>query len=124
MGRGQFNPQCLPLTKVDGRGFVPGPLLKIDFNRFGLRLSLANGYQFMSNPSSDPTPNDSFADSGPSFEGRQAPSWDEAGPSPGAEELSSSVAVDMARLWVQRHQKATMLGAFAAGVFIGAMLRE
>ena len=41
-----------------------------------------------------------------------------------ADDLSSSVAVDMARLWVQRHQKATMLGAFAVGVFVGAMLRE
>jgi hypothetical protein len=38
--------------------------------------------------------------------------------------MSPSFALKMARLWVQRHQKASMLGAFAVGVFIGAMVRD
>jgi hypothetical protein len=38
--------------------------------------------------------------------------------------MSPSFALKMARLWVKRHQKASMLGAFAAGVFIGAMVRD
>lgn len=37
---------------------------------------------------------------------------------------SSSFAMDLARMWVQEHQKTAMLGAFAAGVFIGALVRE
>jgi len=78
----------------------------------------------MSNPSSDPTPDDPFSTSGTPIDESNGPSWEEDNPDPMADDLSSSVAVDMARLWVQRHQKATMLGAFAVGVFVGAMLRE
>ncbi len=43
---------------------------------------------------------------------------------PAGDEMSPSFALDMARLWVQQHQKASMLGAFAVGVFIGAMLPD
>jgi hypothetical protein len=58
------------------------------------------------------------------FEGPEAPSWEgEDGPAMG-DEFSPSFAADMARLWVQRHQKATMLGAFWLGVFLGALLRD
>lgn len=32
--------------------------------------------------------------------------------------------MDLARMWVQEHQKTAMLGAFAAGVFIGALVRD
>jgi hypothetical protein len=83
----------------------------------------------MSNPSSDPTPDDPFSTSGTPIDESDGPSWDENGPDPMADDpmaddLSSSVALDMARLWVQRHQKASMLGAFAVGVFVGAMLRD
>jgi hypothetical protein len=35
-----------------------------------------------------------------------------------------SLAVDMARMWVREHQKASMLGAFALGVFAGAWMRD
>jgi hypothetical protein len=40
------------------------------------------------------------------------------------EDRSASMALDMARLWVQQHQKAAMLGAFAVGTFVGALLRN
>jgi len=36
----------------------------------------------------------------------------------------SAFALDMARMWMKEHQKATMLGAFAVGVFAGALLRD
>jgi hypothetical protein len=36
----------------------------------------------------------------------------------------SAFALDMARIWMKEHQKATMLGAFAVGVFAGALLRD
>lgn len=36
----------------------------------------------------------------------------------------STVALDMARMWVKDHQRTTMLGAFAVGVFVGALFRE
>jgi hypothetical protein len=32
--------------------------------------------------------------------------------------------MEMARMWVKEHQTATMLGAFAAGVFVGALSRD
>lgn len=35
-----------------------------------------------------------------------------------------SLMLDMARLWVREHQKASMLGAFAVGVFAGSWLRD
>lgn len=37
---------------------------------------------------------------------------------------SFSLASDLATQWVKTHQKATLLGSFAAGVFIGAMFRD
>lgn len=44
------------------------------------------------------------------------------------EEFSSfkgdHMAVEMARLWVRDHQTTSMLGAFAVGVFVGALLRD
>jgi len=78
----------------------------------------------MSNPSSDPNSDDPFSSSGPPFDQERASSWEEEGRTSAGDDLSSSVAWDMARLWVQRHQKASMLGAFAVGVFVGAMLRD
>ncbi|PSQ78199.1 MAG: hypothetical protein BRD35_01955 [Bacteroidetes bacterium QH_7_62_13] len=36
----------------------------------------------------------------------------------------SGFALDLARLWVEEHQTTTMLGAFAVGVFVGALFRE
>lgn len=41
-----------------------------------------------------------------------------------AEDASTSFYLDMAKLWVQEHKKASMLGAFAVGVFVGALLRD
>jgi hypothetical protein len=34
------------------------------------------------------------------------------------------MAWDMTRMWVKEHQTAAMLGAFAAGVFVGAYVRD
>ena len=36
----------------------------------------------------------------------------------------SAFAFDMARMWVKTNQKKAMLGAFAAGVFVGALFRD
>ena len=62
----------------------------------------------------DPFGNDSF--------GRQAP------PSSVADDwrtmaIPASIALDVARDWVRERQTATMLGAFAVGVFVGALSR-
>lgn len=46
--------------------------------------------------------------------GGGAPSWGDR----------SAFAMEMARMWVKEHQTATMLGAFAAGVFVGALSRD
>lgn len=53
-----------------------------------------------------------------------SPPWASEEDAPGGDDLSPSFAVDVARLWVRRHQKASMLGAFAVGVFVGALLRD
>lgn len=37
--------------------------------------------------------------------------------------IPASIAVDMARDWVRERQTATLLGAFAAGVFVGVLSR-
>lgn len=37
---------------------------------------------------------------------------------------SASLAADVAKLWIQENQKKSLLGAFAIGVFVGAMLRD
>jgi len=34
------------------------------------------------------------------------------------------MAWDLTRMWVKEHQTAAMLGAFAAGVFVGAYVRD
>lgn len=67
---------------------------------------------------------DSAPPSSPSFEETNAPPWEEENDGPMGGDMSPSFALDMARLWVRRHQKASMLGAFGVGVFIGVLLRD
>jgi hypothetical protein len=57
-------------------------------------------------PGSGPPPFDDFDDGSPSMGDR------------------SDFVLDMARLWIKEHQTTTMLGAFAVGVFVGALFRE
>jgi hypothetical protein len=38
--------------------------------------------------------------------------------------LDASFALGLARSWIKQRQTATMLGAFAAGVALGSLLRE
>lgn len=83
----------------------------------------------MTEPSSDPEAQDPFSSSSLPDEERGFdenagnPPWDTEGPEFGGD-LDRSFAIDMARLWVKRHQKAVMLGAFGVGVFVGALLRD
>ncbi|MCS3651607.1 hypothetical protein GGQ08_002541 [Salinibacter ruber] len=78
----------------------------------------------MSNPSTDPAPGDFPTSSGAPFEDPDPSSWDQADEMEMPGGLSSSLATDMARSWVRQHQKATMIGAFGVGVFVGVMLRD
>jgi hypothetical protein len=71
-------------------------------------------------PFSSPSPDDNAA----GFNEAEAPPWETEDPEFGQEAPDESFAVDMARLWVKQYQKATMLGAFGIGVFVGALLRE
>lgn len=71
-------------------------------------------------PFSSPPPDDDAA----GVDEAEAPPWGTEDPEFGQEDPDESFAVDMARLWVKQHQKATMLGAFAVGVFVGALLRD
>lgn len=74
--------------------------------------------------SPDPGSSSSAFDAGTDYDPQtDAPPWNARADDP-MEGLSPSLAVDVARIWVQRHQKASMLGAFAVGVFVGAMLRD
>lgn len=36
----------------------------------------------------------------------------------------SQIAIEMAKEWVRQHQTAAMLGAFAVGAFVGALMRD
>ncbi|WP_103021211.1 hypothetical protein [Salinibacter altiplanensis] len=78
----------------------------------------------MADPSSDPASGDPSLSSGSPFENTDPPSWDQEDPVTMPDGVSSSLAKDMARSWVQQHQKATMIGAFGVGVFVGVMLRD
>lgn len=83
----------------------------------------------MADASPNPESNDPFSSPSSSVNGPEAPSWEAGNDDPWADRsqvqgMSASLALDMARLWVQRHQKASMLGAFAVGTFIGALLRD
>jgi hypothetical protein len=78
----------------------------------------------MPNPSPDPAPGDPSTSSRAPFEDADPPSWDQEDEMKMPDGLSSSLAKDMARSWVQQHQKATMLGAFGVGVFVGVLLRD
>ena len=78
----------------------------------------------MPDPSSDPSLGSSSTPTGSPFGGDEPSSWDVEDETSMPEGLSGSLATEMARSWVQRHQKATMLGAFGVGVFIGVLLRD
>lgn len=77
-------------------------------------------------PETPPNPDSGDSDRpfSSSAEGPNAPSWEGGSEEVLGDENAPSFALDMARLWVQQHQKATMLGAFGVGVFIGALLRD
>lgn len=89
-------------------------------------------------PEPDPAPNregdDPFAEFGDSFDapdgpGPNAPSGSNpasglGGAGAGSGGLDASLALGMARSWVEQHQKLTMLGAFATGVVLGSLLRD
>lgn len=75
--------------------------------------------------SEDPSePNATDSDSSAASQRPDPPEWEAGLENPSAEGSSASFALEGARLWVQQHQKASMLGAFAVGVFVGAMLRD
>ena len=76
---------------------------------------------------------DAASDPGDSFSASSAPTREferhgEADEFPGGDHSSwsarSAFALDMARMWVKEHQKTAMLGAFAVGVFVGALSRD
>ncbi len=56
----------------------------------------------------------------------QEQSWGPEAPpeAPSSRGGRSALAVEMARMWVQEHQEAAMLGAFAVGVVVGSLLRD
>lgn len=57
-------------------------------------------------------------DEGPSFDSSGGPMPDGMGGD------SAGFAYEMAKMWVRDHQKTAMVGAFATGVFLGALLRD
>lgn len=74
----------------------------------------------MSEETSDPTSPDAFSPT----EAGEEPGFSTSFEETAREQSSASFAVDVARLWVREHQKPAMLGAFAVGVFVGALLRD
>ncbi|MFB6231591.1 MAG: hypothetical protein ABEL04_10585 [Salinibacter sp.] len=78
----------------------------------------------MAEDRSTPNPADEFSPSSAENAGRPGPEG-YAGPSgPSGGSTPTSFYLEMAELWVQEHQKASMLGAFAVGVFVGALVRD
>lgn len=71
--------------------------------------------------SPDPPFSQSFSED-VSGDRRDEPGSYTQGPNEGLSEVS--FALSAAKHWVREHQKASMLGALAVGVFVGALLRE
>ena len=64
---------------------------------------------------------DSEADAGPSFGASEA----SGEPDPlSSAKMQASFALSIARSWVEEHQTASMLGAFATGVVLGSLFRD
>jgi hypothetical protein len=78
----------------------------------------------MTDASSDP--GDPFSASSAQNQGfeRRGEADEVPGGDPSSWSGRSAFALDMARMWVKEHQKTTMLGAFAVGVFVGALSRD
>lgn len=73
----------------------------------------------------DPTPNaPNESTSRPSGGQADAPFGRREASPAGDEWEQAQLAFDVAKAWVQEHQTAAMLGAFALGTFIGAMMRD
>ncbi|NBB74728.1 MAG: hypothetical protein GVY35_13745 [Bacteroidetes bacterium] len=66
--------------------------------------------------SSGDTAREPFSDEGASFAGHEEASSDAFG--------QSQLAMEMAKTWVRQHQTAAMVGAFAVGAFVGALMRD
>ncbi len=79
----------------------------------------------------DTSPSEGFEDPFPPLDApAESPSGDPFGAPPASVSedwstlgIPASIAVDMARDWVRERQTATMLGAFAVGVFVGVLSR-
>lgn len=82
--------------------------------RCPVRLSSIHGMTESRESASAPSPDAFSSADGPG----------DMGPLSGGTDATVSLAVDMARMWVREHQKASMLGAFAIGVFTGAWMRD
>ena len=52
------------------------------------------------------------------------PFSDREAPGGSSRQAQVRMAWDMTRMWVKEHQTTAMLGAFAAGVFVGAYVRD
>lgn len=75
---------------------------------------------------------DASSDTDAPFSSSPGPEFDQdwEADAPSSENRSSSwgdrsaFALDMARMWVKTNQTKAMLGAFAAGVFVGSLVRD
>lgn len=76
-------------------------------------------------PSNEDRPSDPFQQMGgtPDRGASDDPFGEEDDPFASAK-LQASFALNVARTWVKDHQKASMLGAFATGVVLGALVRD
>jgi len=66
---------------------------------------------------------DEFAHEAASYRQDEASSFGEEHPSADAF-ATSRFAMEMAKGWVRQHQTAAMVGAFAVGAFVGALMRD
>lgn len=72
----------------------------------------------------DPTQSTSHDSPDPSSRTWEEPSPGRTAPSSTGGQDEVQLALDVAKTWVQEHQTAAMLGAFALGAFIGALMRD
>lgn len=110
--------------------FRPGPSAEDERERIEEALDEAFEGPFASRAGASDAGGEGPSEATPGGQGARGPFAGPAAGSDGAGKTDSlagmggGMALEMARLWIREHQKASMLGAFAVGVFAGALLRD
>lgn len=118
--RGRGIPEHREGLQVRPTAFVKGRRFLVSVFRFS-RTNARQNRNIMDDRPSDPDPTDADPfSSAPADGGMESPS----GSAASSLDTDPAFLMNMAKMWIQEHQRSTMLGAFAVGVFVGSLFRK